>query len=123
MKLKRPETYPVAGFVFVGDKPAAGAKVQLNPTSTDPLDMARLAGAYPHALVDKDGSFHLTTYNTNDGAPAGSYGITVTWPLPLRPNHEQGPDRLQGRYSDRRRPVAEVQITSGENDLGTIRLR
>ena len=100
------------------DKPATGARVQLNPT-----DDARLAGLYPHAIVQGDGSFQLTTYKTHDGAPGGTYALTVTWPLPPRPKREEGPDRFQGRYSDRHRPVAHVQVSAGENNLGTIRLK
>ena len=116
-KSDRLETYPASGILLMGDKPAAGARVQLNP-----VDDAKLAGLYPHAIVQKDGSFQLTTYKTRDGAPAGTYALTVTWPLPPRPNREEGPDRFQGRYSDRRRPVAQVRISAGENNLGTIHL-
>ena len=59
----RLETYPASGSLFLGDKPAAGAQVQLNP-----VDDTRLAGLYPHAIVQGDGSFQLTTYKTRDGA-------------------------------------------------------
>jgi hypothetical protein len=114
----RLETYPASGCLLEGDKPAAGARVQLNP-----VDDTKLVGLCPHAIVGKDGSFQLTTYKTNDGAPAGTYALTVTWPLPPRPNREEGPDRFQGRYSDRHRPVAQVQVSTGENNLGTIRLK
>ena len=117
-KADRLETYPAGGSLFAGDNPAAGARVQLNPVGD-----AKLAGLYPHAIVQQDGSFHLTTYKTRDGAPAGTYALTVTWPLPPIPKHEEGPDRFQGRYSDRRQPVAQVRIDAGENDLGTIRLK
>jgi hypothetical protein len=117
LRLDRPETYPVRGRLLVADKPAAGAWVQLNPTS-DP----GLFGLCPHGIVDVDGSFELTTYNTGDGAPAGSYGLTVKWPSRSRPNREEGPDRLRGRYSDPRRPLKQVQVSAGDNDLGTIRL-
>ncbi len=113
----RLETYPASGFLLLGDKPAAGAQVQLNP-----VDDAKLVGLYPHAIVQRDGSFQLTTYKTHDGAPAGTYALTVTWPLPPRPAREVGPDRFQGRYADRSRPVSQVRIGAGENSLGTIRL-
>lgn len=114
----RLETHPAGGMLFLGDKPAAGARVQLNP-----VDDARLAGLYPHAIVEKDGSFQLTTYKTHDGAPIGTYALTVAWPLPARPNREEGPDRFQGRYSDPRRPVAQVTVIAGENNLGTIHVK
>lgn len=114
----RLETYPVGGYLFVGDQPAAGARLQLNPVG-DP----RLLGLCPHATVASDGSFQLTTYRTGDGAPAGTYGLTVKWPLPSQPKREEGPDRFRGRYADPRRPVLQVQVSAGENDLGRIRLK
>ena len=80
-------------------QPVAGA-VQLNP-----VDDPKLAGLYPDATVELDGSFRLTTHKTHDGAPAGTYGLTVKWPLPPRPNREECPDRFQGRHSDPRGPV------------------
>ena len=117
-RAERPATYAARGVVLVADKPAAGAKVQLNP-----VEGKRLAAAYPHAIVQSDGSFRLTTYKTGDGAPAGTYALTVTWPGPPERGREEGPDRLQGRYADRFHPVSEVHIVAGENDLGAIRLK
>ena len=111
-------TYPVRGSVFVGDKPAAGARVQLNARGD-----LKLVGLCPHATVEPDGSFRLTTYRTGDGAPAGTYALTVTWPLPPRPGQEEGPDRFRGRYADPRRPAREVQVTEGDNDLGRLDLK
>jgi len=116
-RLDRPETHPVRGRLFVGDKPAAGARVQLNA-----VDEPKLAGLYPHAIVESDGSFQLTTYRTHDGAPAGTYALTVKWPFPPSPKREEGPDRFQGRYSNPQKPAAQVQVSAGENDLGAIRL-
>ncbi len=113
----RLETYPASGFLLLGDKPAAGAQVQLNPVND-----AKLAGLYPHAIVQRDGCFQLTTYKTHDGAPAGTYALTVRWPLPPPPGREVGPDRFQGRYADRSRPVSQVRINSGQNNLGTFRV-
>jgi hypothetical protein len=68
--------------------------------------------------VGPDGAFQLTTFNTNDGAPAGAYALTVTWASPPRPGYEdEGPDRFGKRYADPRRPVRVVHITPGNNVL------
>src|SRR5262249_17329233 len=37
------------------------------------------AAVRPHAIVSKDGTFTLSTENTEDGAPPGKYGVTVEW--------------------------------------------
>src|SRR5947209_5956143 len=112
----RPETYPVRGEVRVGGKPAAGARVQLIA-----LDEPALARFAPHGDVGPDGTFRLTTFRTGDGAPAGRYALTLTWPLPPRPGREdEGPDRFRRRYADPRRPVREVRIVAGENVLAPV---
>jgi hypothetical protein len=117
-KRDRPQTFPVHGELFVDGKPAAGARVQL--TSLGDEKLARLA---PHAIVEADGSFRLTTFQTGDGAPIATYALTLTWAAPPQPGHEEGPDRFRGRFADPRRPVREVQIHAGDNDLGRLDLK
>jgi hypothetical protein len=73
--------------------------------------------------VEADGSFRLTTYCTDDGAPAGTYTVTLTWPLPPPPGREEGPDRFRGRCADARRPLRQVTVAPGENNLERIELK
>jgi hypothetical protein len=111
--------YPVSGKLLVKGQPAAGAKIRL-----DPLDSSQPAGLCPHAIVDADGGFRLTTYTSADGAPAGTYALTVKWPLPPSARHENdNTDRLKGRYADPKHPVRQVEIKAGDNDLGTSDLK
>jgi hypothetical protein len=114
----RPATFPVRGQVLMDGKPAAGARVLLtalgNPT------LARLG---PHAEVGADGSFRITSFRTGDGAPAGRYLLTLTWPLPPRPGKEVGPDRFKGRYADPRRPLRQLEVVPGENIVEPIILK
>jgi hypothetical protein len=117
-KEERPPAFPVRGKVLVNGRPAAGAIVVLHAMSD-----TKLAGLCPHALVEPDGSFRLTTYRSEDGAPAGTYALTLTWALPPRPGLEEGPDRFRGRYADPRRPVCQVEITAGPNDLDPVQLK
>lgn len=114
----RPITFPVRGELRVAGRPAAGARVQL--TALDDPALSRLA---PHGEVAADGSFRLTTFRSGDGAPAGRYALTLTWPLPPRPGKEEGPDRFKRRYADPRRPLREVRIVPGENVLAAIELK
>jgi hypothetical protein len=115
----RPPTFPVSGQVFYHDKPAAGARVQLNAAG-GPLAPQRWC---PHAEVGADGSFRLTTFRTGDGAPAGTHALTLTWPAPATPGRDEGPDRFKGRYADPRRPLRQVEVLAGENVLEPIVLK
>jgi hypothetical protein len=114
----RPPTYPVHGQVLVGGKPAAGARVRLVG-----LDNAALARLVPHAECGADGSFQLTTFRTGDGAPAGRYALTLAWPSRPTGGREEGLDRFKGRYADPRRPVREVRVVAGVNELGRIEIQ
>ena len=113
----RPPTFPVSGKLLINGQAAAGAKIALHAVS-DP----QLKGLEPHAIVGTDGSFQLTTFRSNDGAPAGTYTMTVKWPSPPKPGQEQGPDWLQGRYAHPENPARQVEIVAGANDLGVIEL-
>ncbi len=114
----RPPTFAAHGLVFVNGQPAAGAKVQLNGLGDE--ELAKLC---PHAIVAADGTFQLTTFKTGDGAPLGTYAVTITWAAAPQPGHEEGPDRFRGRFADPRRPVREVQIHRGDNDFGRMDLK
>jgi hypothetical protein len=111
-------TYPASGSVFFGGQPAAGAIVQLSS-----LDDPKLIGLCPHAVVGQDGSFQLTTYRTDDGAPAGTYALTLRWPSPPPPDREEGPDRFAGLYADPEKPLCQVEIKPGNNLLHRIELK
>jgi hypothetical protein len=115
----QPPVYPTTGQVFMNGQPAVNAHVQLHAVASPAL-----RPLYPHAIVEADGSFHLTTFRTRDGAAAGVYAVTITWPSPPKPGHdEDGPDRFRGRYADPQRPVRQVEIKTGPNDLGRIDLK
>ena len=112
-----PPTYPVRGELYFNGKPAVGARVRLFA-----IGNPKLEGLCPHGEVEADGSFRLMTYQTGDGAPEGTYALTVTWPLPPPPGKELGKDRFRGKYADPRHPVREVRVTPGENVFEPVRL-
>jgi hypothetical protein len=111
-------TYPVRGHVLYNGQPAEGAQIQIWALGGD----SKHAAVCPHATVETDGSFKMTTYATGDGAPTGAYGVTLRWRLPPAAGKEEGPDRFQGRYADPRQPVLQVQISAMNNELKTIHL-
>jgi hypothetical protein len=119
----RKQLYPVSGAVFVQGEPAVGARIFLSPAE-NPTDPKALR---PFAIVDKDGSFRLTTYNAYDGAPAGDYIIIITWSgKPAGPSGNDDsfrwPDRLKGVYGDPSAPKLRATIKAGPNVLEPFRL-
>jgi hypothetical protein len=115
----RVKTYPVSGNIYVNGQPAAGAKIECYAVNDSNLLALR-----PHAIAGPDGSFKLTTYKTGDGAPAGTYALTVKWPTPPKFGQEaDGPDRLKGRYADPKHPARRIDVHAGDNDLETIDLK
>ena len=80
----------------------------------------------PHATVQSDGSFRLTTFTTRDGAPVGDFALTVTWPGPRvkgQAEDEPGPDRLGRAFADARKPAASVRIDPDTKELEKIDLK
>jgi hypothetical protein len=86
--------FPVQGKVFYKGRPAHKALVWLHP-----LDPLAAKGVPPRAVVEEDGSFQVSTYQKNDGAPVGHYRITISWKL-VKAADEEGPELLPPRYQD-----------------------
>jgi hypothetical protein len=112
---------PVKGQLFYKEsQPAAGAMVVFHPIPADPSPTA----IKPTGEVRADGSFSLTTYKAEDGAPAGDYDVTVIWlekPSGPRLTENRGPatDRLEGRYGNPAAPKLKATVNEPN---GTIRL-
>ncbi|GEM_PF-788126 len=93
----REVVYPVRGRVVDRqNQPAKGARVVFHPVGQTGKSLR------PLGYVDEQGEYQLTTYERNDGAPAGEYIITVEWRQP--PPHpfaadKEGRDLLGGKYS------------------------
>jgi hypothetical protein len=124
----RPKVFPVAGKVFVGGKPAAKAEVMFHPLAADgALDTSKPASQLirPFAVAEADGSFRPTSFLAGDGAPAGQYAITVSWPKYKMDAGEEvsGPDQLSGRYIDPKHPAQKVTIKESDNQLPVIDLK
>jgi hypothetical protein len=131
----RPTPYPVTGRVtFAGQplsassgRPAQYALILLHPTNADSKAIETLR---PHGEAGPDGRFALTSFEHEDGAPAGEYAVTITWPSAdprlaaddpeYRPS---GPDRLRGRYADPQTTPFHVTIDSGTNEIGPFELK
>ena len=89
------------------------------PRDANPADWS----GYPRATVGADGTFQVSTYGENDGAPAGDYVILISWEAPNPTNEEaSGPDRLGGRYVDPAKSKLTAKIELRPTELPPIRL-
>ncbi len=113
--------YPVKGEVFVNGKPAEGAVIAFHPQERTDWKSTTSRG-----VVTKEGSFSLTTYAKDDGAPEGEYVVTVYWPARLLdPSGEGGDlpaDKLENRFinsgkSKLRAQVGREAVTLARVDL------
>jgi hypothetical protein len=98
-----------------------GAFVVLHPQGTQSAD-----GVRPRGHVAEDGNFSLSTYETNDGAPAGDYKVTVEYrSLVKKPSGDvaAGPNVLPKQYSRPETSPISVRIASGDNALAPIVLK
>ena len=116
----RPPLYPVQGTVTVQMKPASKAVVVLRPVSSGPLN-----SLLPHGEVGPDGVFRIGTYTDSDGAPAGDYIVTITWPA-SRTDPKTGDviseDLLMGKYNNPAKSQWTITIQPGHNELVPFRL-
>ena len=117
----RPAVHPLGGKLLVAGKPAANAR-------NHPV-CEGLRGAFLFPAACHGGGRRLLPFDhlRHPGrAPDGDYAVTVIWPGPRVKNQgedEPGPDRLEGRYADRKKPAAEVHVASETSELATIDLK
>jgi len=117
-KSKKP-VFPVSGKVMdAKDKPAVGAMVILQPVTPDPKDEDRASG-----IVDDSGNFRLTTYEKDDGAPAGEFIVTVIWPAPkMKPFDPPGTDLLNGTYNAKNSKIRFTVENKPQNEIPPIKV-
>ncbi len=111
-----PKCYPVKGKVLYNGKPMVSAVLTFQ---TLPYEDGKWEQRKPKAIVKVDGSFELSTYKLNDGAPAGEYAMTIRWSADAE---GLGPDLLKGRYRDAKSPARKFTFSEGENQLETIEI-
>jgi hypothetical protein len=118
--------YPVRGKVLYKGEPAAGADVvfQLkNDASKDPLR--------PTGKVRPDGTFLLSSFRTDDGAPAGDYSVLIRWYKEGKVAHEKGKKRahnvpvdfLEDRYADPRAPRFTATVKTESTELSPFEIK
>src|SRR5262249_3048712 len=110
----RKPTQPVQGKVFFEGTPAANAQVVFYQASAEGKNYT-YAG---DALGEPDGSFTLTTYTANDGAPVGNYAVAITLRTPpWDENGKPGPNRLPDRYGRPQTSGLSAKVGEGANEF------
>src|SRR5262245_33066796 len=118
----KPSTVPVTGkVVFKKATRAAGALVVLHPAAPA---AERAIGGKPFAKVRDDGTFTLTSYNADDGAPEGEYGVTIDWRGKAKATKftigagegegEGGRPLLSPKYGNPQQPAFKVTVKKGQ---------
>lgn len=120
---------PVKGQVLFGGKPLAGAQVTFHPVDETKMGTSIVR---PTGQTDDDGRFQLMSYTSGDGAPVGSYLVTVNGltrpssegnvlPDPKRPPPRA--DVLKGRYLDPKKSGLKADVKEGENVIPPFGLK
>ena len=116
----RKPVFPVQGKVLVQGRPAENALVVFHPEGTSYAEVIR-----PNGRVQADGAFAMGTYETGDGAPAGEYLVTITWPEPVKgaQDPDLAPDRLHGRYANPGTSKLRAKVGQEKNVLQAFEIR
>jgi hypothetical protein len=115
----RVTVHPVQGTIQYRGQPMEGAFVSLHPKNG--VERAPT----PRATVAKDGSFIVTTYDGNDGAPEGDYVVTVQWYRSIRIGNDLvgGPNMLPQKYGSAQTSDVRIHVAAGQNQLNPIQIR
>lgn len=103
--------HPVIGHIAVGKLIPSGAQVVFHPVSGALPDQA-----VPRAVVRDDGSFVISTFGVDDGAPQGEYVVTVQW-FRVGKDGSPGPNVLPKRYTSPDSSPIRVAVNAGQNEL------
>lgn len=99
--------FPVDGQLFVAGQPASGATISFHPINSQSNSSIATANVRP------DGHFMPVQAHGAAGLPEGTYRLTVTWT-------QGGEDRLQGKYADVTKPIAQITVQPTVNLLAPI---
>lgn len=121
----RLQVFPAKGQIsFKGQSPV-GASVVLFPKTAAPKG-SDAPLVCPRGRVQSDGTFALTSYKADDGAPAGEYSVTLEWHKLVKAPDGQpdlGPNLLPAQFSRPEKSPLVVKIAAGANTLAPIVLK
>jgi hypothetical protein len=106
-------TFPVSGVVYLNQKALVRGLVVFHPVKPPAGTNFR---CYAH--TGADGSFSLSTFAPNDGAPTGRYRVTI-----LMQDEDDGPVRIPLRYRNPNTSGILVEIKPEPTSLPPFQLR
>jgi hypothetical protein len=120
----RLDVYPVTGTVTQKGQPIQGAKVVFFGQE----EHLKAAGVpIPEGETDASGKFALKTYEEGDGAPAGTYKVSISWMEVVRPSEDPEAtveqDRLKGRYVDPEKSGLTATVAEDDTELPPFELQ
>ena len=118
--------YPVKGQVALNGEPTDGAFLVFHPVAGEATKGDKTTGEplRPRAQVKSDGSFELTTYQAQDGAPAGEYAVTVEWRKLIQNGKDAspGPNVIPSQYSQATSTPIKITVNTSPNAIDPIKI-
>lgn len=114
------KVYPVSGVVTHKGKPVKDAELAFFPVDEKVPESVR-----PWAKSSENGEFKLSTYDRDDGAPAGKYRATIVHHEIVISAGSMGtkPNDLPKKYSSRDTTDLIVEVKAGETKLPPFDLK
>jgi major membrane immunogen (membrane-anchored lipoprotein) len=116
----RVATHPTKGSITFQGQPVSGAFVALHPKQSSHPEVPTST-----AIVQPNGTFAVSTYDSGDGVPEGEYVVTVQWRKVVKSGSDfvPGPSLLPAKYSRPETSDVTVRVAAGNNALAPIALK
>ena len=116
--------FPATGKVSFQGAAPGGAYVVLHPKQANsPVAASNVS---PHAAVEPDGTFKISSYSASDGAPPGDYVVTLEWKKTVKDSRGEpgpGPNVLPAKYAQAATSPITVTIAQGPTQIPPIVLK
>lgn len=109
---------PVSGKVTWGTEIPEGATVSLLPIERP----AEQVGISSTGIVKKDGTFKISSYGKEDGAPLGEYAVVIKWFkfVATEGGGGSGPNVLPSKYASASTTPIKLTVKEGSNEIPPI---
>lgn len=117
----RVPVFPVSGKISFQGKPPVGAQIVLHP-----VDRSQPNDVTPSGGVTDDGSFKITAYELDDGAPQGEYVATIEWFKIVSAGGGgggRGPNVLPKKYASAQTSPIKVSVKNGPTVIPPITIQ